>query len=106
LAWGHDLRSLAGVQLDRGRSSVAIPLPVRVSAQIAREVQFPGTAVNLSATLLGAGLGMESQRRREMAGLRTNTLVAIGAYLCHLRRPHSAASSVRARRRPSFAFVA
>jgi hypothetical protein len=39
---------------------------------------------------------MESQRRREMAGLRTNTLVAIGTYLCHLRSP-PAASSVRAR---------
>jgi MgtC family len=71
---------------------------VRVSAQNCKRGQFPGTAVNLSvATLLGADLGMEGQRRREMAGLRTNTLVAIGTYLCHLRSPHSAASSVRAR---------
>jgi hypothetical protein len=39
---------------------------------------------------------MEGQRRRVMAGLRTNTLVAIGAHLCDLRSPHSAASGVRA----------
>src|ERR1700746_39288 len=31
-----------------------------------------------------------------MAGLRINTVVAIGAHLCDLRSPHSAASSVRA----------
>jgi hypothetical protein len=67
---------------------------VRVSAQNCKRGQFPGTAVNLSvATLLGTGLGMEGQRRREMAGLRTNKLVAIGANLCDLRSPHSAASS-------------
>jgi putative Mg2+ transporter-C (MgtC) family protein len=37
-------------------------------------------AVNLAvATLLGAGIGFERQWRQRMAGLRTNTLVAIGA---------------------------
>jgi putative Mg2+ transporter-C (MgtC) family protein len=38
------------------------------------------TAINLGfATLLGAGIGFERQWRHRMAGLRTNTLVAIGA---------------------------
>src|ERR1700739_2539940 len=38
------------------------------------------TAFNLAvATLLGAGIGFERQWRQRMAGLRTNTLVAIGA---------------------------
>jgi putative Mg2+ transporter-C (MgtC) family protein len=38
------------------------------------------TAINLGvATLLGAGIGFERQWRQRMAGLRTNTLVAIGA---------------------------
>jgi putative Mg2+ transporter-C (MgtC) family protein len=37
-------------------------------------------ALNLTfATLLGAGIGFERQWRQRMAGLRTNTLVAIGA---------------------------
>jgi putative Mg2+ transporter-C (MgtC) family protein len=31
------------------------------------------------ATLLGASIGFERQWRQRMAGLRTNTLVAIGA---------------------------
>jgi putative Mg2+ transporter-C (MgtC) family protein len=38
------------------------------------------TAINLGvATLLGAAIGFERQWRQRMAGLRTNTLVAIGA---------------------------
>ena len=38
------------------------------------------TALNLGvATLLGACIGFERQWRQRMAGLRTNTLVAIGA---------------------------
>jgi len=38
------------------------------------------TALNLAcATLFGAGIGFERQWRQRMAGLRTNTLVAIGA---------------------------
>jgi putative Mg2+ transporter-C (MgtC) family protein len=38
------------------------------------------TAINLAvATLLGACIGFERQWRQRMAGLRTNTLVAIGA---------------------------
>ena len=38
------------------------------------------TAINLgTATLLGACIGFERQWRQRMAGLRTNTLVAIGA---------------------------
>ncbi len=38
------------------------------------------TAINLAvATMLGAGIGFERQWRQRMAGLRTNTLVAIGA---------------------------
>src|SRR5580693_9632253 len=38
------------------------------------------TLINLAvATLLGAGIGFERQWRQRMAGLRTNTLVAIGA---------------------------
>ncbi|MEW6393013.1 MAG: MgtC/SapB family protein [Pseudomonadota bacterium] len=38
------------------------------------------TLVNLAAaTLLGASIGFERQWRQRMAGLRTNTLVAIGA---------------------------
>jgi MgtC family len=38
------------------------------------------TAINLGvATLLGACIGFERQWRQRMAGLRTNTLVAIGA---------------------------
>src|ERR1700761_2876399 len=38
------------------------------------------TAFNLGvATLLGACIGFERQWRQRMAGLRTNTLVAIGA---------------------------
>jgi putative Mg2+ transporter-C (MgtC) family protein len=38
------------------------------------------TAINLGfATLLGATIGFERQWRQRMAGLRTNTLVAIGA---------------------------
>jgi putative Mg2+ transporter-C (MgtC) family protein len=38
------------------------------------------TAFDLAvATLLGAGIGFERQWRQRMAGLRTNTLVAIGA---------------------------
>src|SRR6202044_1494515 len=38
------------------------------------------TALNLGfATLLGACIGVERQWRQRMAGLRTNTLVAIGA---------------------------
>jgi putative Mg2+ transporter-C (MgtC) family protein len=38
------------------------------------------TAFNLAvATLLGAAIGFERQWRQRMAGLRTNTLVAIGA---------------------------
>jgi putative Mg2+ transporter-C (MgtC) family protein len=37
-------------------------------------------AFNLAvATLLGAAIGFERQWRQRMAGLRTNTLVAIGA---------------------------
>ena len=37
-------------------------------------------AINLGvATVLGAGIGFERQWRQRMAGLRTNTLVAIGA---------------------------
>lgn len=38
-----------------------------------------------SATLLGAGIGFERQWRRWMAGVRTNTLVAIGANALWLR---------------------
>ncbi|MBV9239041.1 MAG: MgtC/SapB family protein [Xanthobacteraceae bacterium] len=38
------------------------------------------TAINLGvATALGAAIGLERQWRQRMAGLRTNTLVAIGA---------------------------
>jgi putative Mg2+ transporter-C (MgtC) family protein len=38
------------------------------------------SAINLgAATLLGAAIGFERQWRQRMAGLRTNTLVAIGA---------------------------
>ncbi|MDU3045105.1 MgtC/SapB family protein, partial [Bradyrhizobium sp.] len=38
------------------------------------------TFINLAvAMLLGAGIGFERQWRQRMAGLRTNTLVAIGA---------------------------
>ena len=38
------------------------------------------TAINLAmATLMGACIGFERQWRQRMAGLRTNTLVAIGA---------------------------
>ena len=46
------------------------------------------SAINLVvATLLGAGIGFERQWRQRMAGLRTNTLVAIGAASCEdLRR--------------------
>jgi putative Mg2+ transporter-C (MgtC) family protein len=41
---------------------------------------FAQTAINLAmATLLGACIGFERQWRQRMAGLRTNTLVAIGA---------------------------
>jgi putative Mg2+ transporter-C (MgtC) family protein len=42
--------------------------------------QIDQAAVNLTiATLLGASIGFERQWRQRMAGLRTNTLVAIGA---------------------------
>jgi hypothetical protein len=42
--------------------------------------QIDQAAANLAiATLLGAGIGFERQWRQRMAGLRTNTLVAIGA---------------------------
>ena len=38
------------------------------------------TALNLAvATALGAAIGFERQWRQRMAGLRTKTLVAIGA---------------------------
>jgi putative Mg2+ transporter-C (MgtC) family protein len=41
---------------------------------------FISTALNLAiATALGAAIGFERQWRQRMAGLRTNTLVAIGA---------------------------
>jgi putative Mg2+ transporter-C (MgtC) family protein len=43
-------------------------------------VSIDQAALNLAfATLLGAGIGFERQWRQRMAGLRTNTLVAIGA---------------------------
>jgi putative Mg2+ transporter-C (MgtC) family protein len=56
-----------------GRSAT----PRRSSIMIASIEQ---TALNLAvATLLGACIGFERQWRQRMAGLRTNTLVAIGA---------------------------
>lgn len=43
-------------------------------------VSIDQAALDLAfATLLGAGIGFERQWRQRMAGLRTNTLVAIGA---------------------------
>src|ERR1700724_2716673 len=47
---------------------------------IAMTVSIDQAAVSLAmATLLGACIGFERQWRQRMAGLRTNTLVAIGA---------------------------
>ena len=43
-------------------------------------ISIEQAALNLAfATLFGAGIGFERQWRQRMAGLRTNTLVAIGA---------------------------
>jgi putative Mg2+ transporter-C (MgtC) family protein len=47
---------------------------------VAMNTSIDQTAINLGmATLMGAVIGFERQWRQRMAGLRTNTLVAIGA---------------------------
>jgi putative Mg2+ transporter-C (MgtC) family protein len=47
---------------------------------VAMDTSIDQTAINLGmATLMGATIGFERQWRQRMAGLRTNTLVAIGA---------------------------
>ena len=47
---------------------------------VAMNTSIDQTAINLAmATLMGACIGFERQWRQRMAGLRTNTLVAIGA---------------------------
>ncbi len=44
------------------------------------DAQFAQTGFNLLiATCLGAAIGLERQWRQRLAGLRTNTLVALGA---------------------------
>src|ERR1700730_4329376 len=67
-----------------GSISCSVPPAAKNNAKsrrtIAMNVSIDQTAINLGmATLMGATIGFERQWRQRMAGLRTNTLVAIGA---------------------------
>src|SRR5579872_6560925 len=60
-----------------GKSARPAPELIRPRSTV---ITIEQAAINLgAATLLGGAIGFERQWRQRMAGLRTNTLVAIGA---------------------------
>jgi hypothetical protein len=75
--------SVSGLWIEQVRYSLddeGIRINQRSAGKNPMITSIDQTAINLGfATLLGATIGFERQWRQRMAGLRTNTLVAIGA---------------------------
>src|SRR5580700_6222802 len=71
---------MAGTVRSMAGSGPAAQAPAKSSRKFTMNASIDQAALGLAmATLLGACIGFERQWRQRMAGLRTNTLVAIGA---------------------------